>query len=199
MRKLFPVFLLCILAVGIASADQYVTVNFPDNNAFFCSQTNGCGTLGANGGQTLPMWTAGDFVTETFYTGQASVSDLFAGWGVVNDYGGNPGAVYEDDVYINGVFVAYFDLTDCNYCGTLLTVTGGVDFAPIVGYGTYNITIVLDSTAGSGFGSQWFSSTNAAGGPSTAVLSSVPEPGSLLLLGSGVLGLAGVVSRKLSL
>ena len=189
---------LVLLTMGTAFAD--VTVNFPSDTSFYCSATTGCGFMGANGGISTPMWTTGDFITETFFTGQASVNDLTANWGVVDDYGGNPGANYENDVYINGVFVGAFLLPDCNYCSTLYTVTGTADFAAIVGNGTYNLSIVLAQTALGGDGSEWFSELNSNGQQSTADFSSsTPEPSSILLLGSGLLGLAGVVRRKLML
>lgn len=187
-----------LMAVGSAYAD--VTVNFPSDTTFYCSATNGCDFMGNNGGLSAAMWTTGDFVTETFFTGQASVNDLTANWGVVDDYGGIPGATYENDVYINGVFVGAFLLADCNYCGTLVTVTGTANFAPIVGAGTYNLSIVLAQTAPGGAGSEWFSELTSNGGASTADFSSpTPEPSSFLLLGSGLLGFAGVLRRKLML
>ncbi len=196
MRKVFVLLTISLLAVGVAFADTGITVNFPSDTSFYCSATNGCGFMGDNGGLTEPMWTTGDFVTETFFTGQQFVNDLTANWGVVDAYGGVPGANYENDVYINGVEVAYFLLGDCNYCDTLYTVNGTVDFAPIYGYGTYNISIVLAQTAAVGAGSQWFSTLTTNGGASTTLFSTTPEPGSIALLGSGMLGLAGVLRRK---
>lgn len=184
-----------LLAIGTAYGD--VTVNFPSDNTFFCSATNGCGFMGANGGLSLPMWTTGDFVTETFFTGQYGVTDLGLSIGVVDNYGGSPGTFYENDVYVNGVFVGAFLLPDCNYCGTLGLVSGTVNFPTIIGLGTYNLSIVLAQTAATGDGSEWFSELTPSGVASTATFS-VPEPSSVFLLGSGLLGLAGAVRRKLS-
>jgi len=199
LRSVLVLFALCFCMIGVASADSGITVNFPSNNTFYCSATNGCGFMGGNGGLSQPMWTTGDTVTETFFTGQTFVDDLTANWGVVDFYGNSPGSVYENDVYINGIFVASFFLGDCNFCSTLYTVTGTVNFAPIFGDGTYNLSIVLAQTAAGGAGSEWFSTTNSNGGASTAILSPAPEPGSLALFGSGILGIAGVMRRKLGL
>jgi len=195
----FVVMALCLLASGSAFAGPTgFTVNFPSNNTFYCSATNGCDFMGNNGGLSAPMWTTGDFVTETFFFSGTFVNDLTANWGVVNDYGGNSGATYENDVYINGVFVGSFLLTDCGYCNTLYTVIGTANFAPIVGNGAYNLSIVLAQTAPFGGGSESFSVLTSNGGTSTANFSPAPEPSSILLLGSGLIGIAGVVRRRFS-
>lgn len=196
MRKVLLLVTLCLLAVGVSYADSGITVNYPSDNTYYCSATNGCGFMGANGGLSVPMWTTGDYITETFVTGQSEVSLLKANWGVVNSYGGAPGTFYENDIYLNGVFIGLFYLGDCDYCGTLMTIGGAAQFAPIVGNGTYTLRIELAQTADPGLGSEQFSTLTANGGASTAFLGT-PEPSSIALLGSGILGLAGVLRRRL--
>jgi len=197
MKKWVLIAALCVLAAWPVCAQTDITVNFPSNSTFYSSATNGSGLMGSNGGVSAYMWTAGDYITETFTTGQSFVNDLTANWGVFDGYGGFPGTTYINDVYINGTWVADFVLGDCGYCDTLYTVGGTVGFAPIYGSGTYTLTISLAGTAAPGAGSEWFSTTTGGGGASTAIFSTTPEPGTLLLLGSGLLGLIGYGRRKL--
>lgn len=199
MKKFYLLISLCLLAVGAANADSGITVNFPSNNSYYCAGSN-CGFMGSNSGLSGEMSNATDYITETFVTGQSSVSDLTADFGVVDDFGGVPGATYESDLYINGVWVAYFELSDCDYCNTLMTISGTVEFAAINGSGSYTISIYPDQTTDPVYGWEQFSVLNPDGSPSTVTLSSpsivgVPEPGSLALLGPGILALAGFRRR----
>ncbi len=178
-------------AVGLAYAD--VPVTFPSDNSFYCTAAGGCGFVGDDGHQTGFFFTAGDFVTEIFFTGQTSISGLSYDFFYLDDLGGNPGAQYENDVYVNSTLVGSFLVPDCGYCGSEMEASGDFTFSSLEGDGTYALSIVLAETVPSGDGSYAFLA------PGTAVLQSggtTPEPGTLVLLGSGVLGLAGWIRRR---
>ena len=180
------------LAVGLAHADSVVT--FPSDTSFDCN-INGCGFLGDNGGQTMPFFTAGDFVTEIFFTGQPSISGMMYDFSLIDDLGGNPGGQYRNDIFINDTLVGSFFVPDCDYCGTEMEYTGSLNFSAIQGNGTYALSIVLGDTVPPGDGNEVFLSGGTVTLQDTGT-GTVPEPGTFVMLGSGVLGLAGWVRRR---
>ena len=201
---------LCSLAVGVASANNINSVSklsispatpatlvnanvpFPTAGDAYCSFTNGCGTIPAGGG-TAFQWTAGDYViSSVFALPTSSVTDLTANWNFQDFLGGGNTETWY--VYINSVLVAQAVLPDDAYNGDILNVSGTVNFAGIgtVG-GGYQVELVLQNTVPFGGGSvSWLD-----GGITGLSYNAVPEPSSMLLLGSGVIGLAGLLRRKL--
>jgi hypothetical protein len=207
LRSIAMVALLCVIAVGLASASPISTnligmsapgpkavtttfISFPAAGDAYCGSNN-CGTLTA-GGETDYMWTAGNFVqSASFSLANGPIIGLSANWTYENFIGnGNSELWY---VFINNTPVAWFIAPDDNYNGDIFTVSGSVSFAPytVPLASSYNVSLVLQNSLGLGNGSiGWFD-----GG--VTGITTVPEPGSLMLLGSGVVGLAGLLRRKL--
>lgn len=177
LRSAIVLFALCFISVGAVQATQ-LNYTFPSLGAFYFSATNGSGFVTSYG--PMPsMWTAGDFVTQTYFGGPASADSAAFNFFVSDTLDG-----YTEDVlvYINGVGIAGFTVPDVGGVKTLLTGSGIVPFSPINGGGTYNYSFVLQDTIPGGGGSVSFYAT--------------PEPGSIALFGSGILGLAGVLRRR---
>jgi len=126
----------------------------------------------------------GGTLTQTFQSagGAATESLLWLAQGSGNADGG------EFTMILNGVQIAQFDTGSIN--GQL---TGSLSAsAPLLaGTNTLEIDVTRRFISTSGTPFQFVTGVDVEG-------NGVPEPGSLVLMGSGVLGLAGVLRRKLN-
>ena len=152
---------------------------------------------GLNGGGLI----TGNMGTVTFGTGALMSGSLaqggmFAGGGWFTITGNGTNGIPNGTVF-SGTFdgpVTWTLVTLSN--GThnyTLTSTGGLSGMSGSGFRTVGATIQLTINTGKGFFDG--STTIASGDSNLSVV--VPEPGSLGLLGTGLIGLGGVVRRKL--
>src|SRR5208337_3696723 len=154
--------LIAICCMGTASARADATVTFPSSNTWYSSAGSGSGLMGDNGDQSAPLFTASDYISESFFTGQPSVNSLSLSLQLVNYFGNNPGSNYENDIYVNGVNVANFLVADCGFCASIQTFTvPTTNFSPIHG-GIYQLEIILADTVPSNGGAEWFISGGSA-------------------------------------
>jgi hypothetical protein len=185
LRLILVTLLLTLMATaGTVQAASYVA-NFPSSSTFYSSATNGNGLI-PSGGQSQFMWTTGDYVSQTVNgTALNSVDSLSYNFSYQNYLGGNTLTV---GLLINGIQVDSFVAPDVGFSGNYFSATDTVSFSPIPGGGTYALSMVLENTIPGGGGSIAF----ADGGNWTLGATAVPEPATMLLLGFGLAGVAGV-------
>jgi PEP-CTERM motif-containing protein len=165
---------------------------FPGSGTNYSSATDGTGLI-PSGGTSGSMSTAGDFVDQTF-TGVSltSVDSISAGFNIDDALDGSSETVF---VYLNGISIASFTVPDAGGVSTLFSVGGSAFFAPIVGNGTYELTMILQDTVAPDGGFIDFQDGGFVALDGGVRVADVPEPATLSLVGVG-LAAATVLRRR---
>lgn len=200
MKKIL-LLLVLVLALPLA-AFAGSSVDFSNSGGTLSGTSNGLSLTGStliavNGFDGGGLVTGANLGSVTFSTGALSSGSLqmggtFAAGGSFTITGNGSNGL-PNGVLFSGTFssATWTLVTLAN--GTHNYTLTGVLTGSLGGYTTNGVTVQLTINTGKGF---FNGSTNISSGDTTVV---VPEPGSLGLLGTGLLGLAGVIRRKIKL
>jgi hypothetical protein len=150
---------------------------------------------GLNGGGLITGNNLGSvsFSTGALLTGSLQTGGTFAGGGsfVITGNGTNgiPNGTIFSGTFSGPVTWTLVTLPNGTHNYTLTGVVSG----SLLGFSTSGVTVQLTVNTGKGYFNGW---TSISSGDTNIV---VPEPGTLGLLGTGLVGIAGLIRRKLKL
>jgi hypothetical protein len=199
MKKMLLLFLLALALPMVAFADN--SVDFTNAGGTLSGSSAG---LSLSGSALIAMGTSGGIITGNlgtidFSTAGLSSGDLQSGavfmtGGTFTITGNGSNGVPTGTIF-SGSFtgpVSWTLITLAN--GTHnYTLSGALSGTWYTGASVQGATVQLTINTGKGF----FNGSTRISSGDTSIVVAVPEPGSLALLGTGLVGLAGVVRRKL--